>query len=71
MTIVQEATASFADDVATTKRAIAEQNGPVILVGHSYGGAVITENTGNDPKELLDWCISPPLRPTKVSPYPR
>ena len=49
VTIVQEATASFADDVATTKRAIAEQNGPVILVGHSYGGAVITE-AGNDSK---------------------
>jgi pimeloyl-ACP methyl ester carboxylesterase len=49
VTIVQEATTSFADDVATTKRAIASQNGPVILVGHSYGGAVITE-AGNDPK---------------------
>ena len=49
VTVVQEATTSFADDVATTKRAIAEQNGPVILVGHSYGGAVITE-AGNDPK---------------------
>src|ERR1700692_159089 len=49
VTVVQEETASFADDVATTKRAIAEQNGPVILVGHSYGGAVITE-AGNDPK---------------------
>jgi pimeloyl-ACP methyl ester carboxylesterase len=49
VTIVQEATASFADDVATTKRAIAQQNGPVILVGHSYGGAVITE-AGKDPK---------------------
>jgi pimeloyl-ACP methyl ester carboxylesterase len=48
VTVVQEATASFADDVATTKRAIAGQNGPVILVGHSYGGAVITE-AGNDP----------------------
>jgi len=35
--------------VAVTKRAIAAQNGPVILVGHSYGGAVITE-AGNDPK---------------------
>ena len=35
--------------MATTKRAIASQNGPVILVGHSYGGAVITE-AGNDPK---------------------
>jgi pimeloyl-ACP methyl ester carboxylesterase len=40
---------SLADDVATTKRAIALQDGPVILVGHSYGGAVITE-AGNDPK---------------------
>jgi pimeloyl-ACP methyl ester carboxylesterase len=49
VTVVQEATATFADDVATTKRAIAQQNGPVILVGHSYGGAVITE-AGNDPK---------------------
>jgi len=49
VTVVQIATTSFADDVAATKRAIAEQNGPVILVGHSYGGAVITE-AGNDPK---------------------
>ena len=49
VTVVQEATASFTDDVATTKRAIAEQNGPVILVGHSYGGVVITE-AGNDSK---------------------
>src|SRR2546425_6487191 len=42
VTIVQEATTSLADDVATTKRAIALQNGPVILVGHSYGGAGLT-----------------------------
>jgi pimeloyl-ACP methyl ester carboxylesterase len=49
VTVAQIATASLADDVATTKRAIAEQNGPVILVGHSYGGVVITE-AGNDPK---------------------
>jgi pimeloyl-ACP methyl ester carboxylesterase len=49
VTVVQIATASLADDVAATKRAIAEQNGPVILVGHSYGGVVITE-AGNDPK---------------------
>jgi len=47
--IVQNPTISLADDVAFTKRAIAAQNGPVILVGHSYGGAVITE-AGNDPK---------------------
>src|SRR4029077_14204536 len=49
VTIVQNPTISLPDDVAVTKRAIAAQNGPVILVGHSYGGAVITE-AGNDPK---------------------
>ena len=47
VTVVQNSTTSLADDVATTKRAIATQDGPVILVGHSYGGAVITE-AGND-----------------------
>ena len=46
--IVQNPTLSLADDVAVTKRVIAAQNGPVILVGHSYGGAVITE-AGNHP----------------------
>ena len=40
---------SFAEDVAATKRAIAAEDGPVLLVGHSYGGVVITE-AGNDPK---------------------
>ena len=40
---------SFADDVAAAKRAIAAQDGPTVLVGHSYGGVVITE-AGNDPK---------------------
>jgi len=47
--VVQNPTASLADDVAVTKRAIASAKGPVILVGHSYGGAIITE-AGNDPK---------------------
>jgi len=46
--IVQNPTTSLADDVAATKRVIAEQKAPVILVGHSYGGAVITE-AGDDP----------------------
>jgi pimeloyl-ACP methyl ester carboxylesterase len=49
--VVQNPTVSLADDVATTRRVIAEQGGPVILVGHSYGGAVITE-AGNDPKVI-------------------
>src|SRR5437870_7727210 len=47
--IVQNPTISLADDVAATKRIVHAQTGPVILVGHSYGGAVITE-AGNDPK---------------------
>ncbi len=49
VSIVQNPTISLADDVAVTKRVIATHSGPVILVGHSYGGAVITE-AGNDPK---------------------
>ena len=49
VTVVQNPTFSLADDVAVTKRALANQNGPAILVGHSYGGVVITE-AGNDPK---------------------
>src|SRR5215813_7940107 len=47
--IVQNPTISLAGDVAATKRILATQTDPVILVGHSYGGAVITE-AGNDPK---------------------
>jgi pimeloyl-ACP methyl ester carboxylesterase len=46
---VQIPLTSFAEDVAATQRAIALEDGPVLLVGHSYGGAVITE-AGNDPK---------------------
>src|SRR5579871_1594460 len=49
VSIVQNATASLADDVATTRRVIGEQTQPVVLVGHSYGGVVVTE-AGNDPK---------------------
>src|SRR6266498_4334035 len=49
VSIVQNPTMSLADDVAVTKRTLAAQNGPAILVGHSYGGVVITE-AGNDPK---------------------
>jgi pimeloyl-ACP methyl ester carboxylesterase len=49
VSVVQNATVSLADDVATTKRVIDAQSEPVILVGHSYGGVVVTE-AGNDPK---------------------
>jgi len=49
VSIVQNPTSSLSDDVAATKRVLARQEMPVILVGHSYGGAVITE-AGNDPR---------------------
>lgn len=49
VSIVQNPTESLQGDVATTKRAIDEVSGPVVLVGHSYGGAVITE-AGTHPK---------------------
>jgi pimeloyl-ACP methyl ester carboxylesterase len=48
VSIVQEPETSFNDDVAATKRVLAQQDGPSILVAHSYGGAVITE-AGTDP----------------------
>ena len=48
VSIVQNPTTSLADDLAATKRVIAQQEGPVVLVGHSYGGVVITE-AGNHP----------------------
>src|SRR6202521_5098264 len=49
VSIVQNPTISLAGDVSATKLIIASQPGPVILVGHSYGGVVITE-AGTDPK---------------------
>ena len=49
VSIVQNPTVSLADDVAATRLILAAQDRPVILVGHSYGGVVITE-AGNDPK---------------------
>jgi len=49
VSIVQNPTTSLADDVAATKLVITQTQGPVVLVGHSYGGVVITES-GTDPK---------------------
>ncbi len=48
VSVVQNPTASLAGDVEATKRVLAAQDGPVMLVGHSYGGVVISE-AGNDP----------------------
>ncbi len=47
VTLVQEPLTSFPEDVAATKRILDQQDGPAVLVGHSYGGAIITE-AGND-----------------------
>ena len=49
VSIVQNPTISLADDVAVTRRTLAKLDGPAILVGHSYGGVVITE-AGIDPR---------------------
>jgi len=50
VTAVQNPLTSLADDIATTRRAIEGQKGPVILVGHSYGGAVITAASADNPQ---------------------
>src|ERR1700736_4624237 len=49
VSVVQNPTTSLADDVDATRRAITQAQGPVVLVGHSYGGVVVTE-AGTDPK---------------------
>jgi len=72
--IVQNPTISLANDVAATKRIIVSQKDPVILVGHSYGGAVITE-AGNDPRVALDSAsifsiVTGRFRPTRSSKLP-
>jgi pimeloyl-ACP methyl ester carboxylesterase len=66
---VQNPLTSLADDVAATKRAIALQDGPVLLVGHSYGGVVITE-AGNNPK-VVGWFMWLRSRRRMVSPLLR
>ena len=58
VSIVQNPTASLADDVAVTRRAIAAQDGPVILVGHSYGGVVVSEAGGLAISEDTDSPLS-------------
>ena len=69
VSIVQNPTTSLADDVAVTKRMLAAQDGPAILVGHSYGGVVITES--GTIQRSRGSCTSRRLRRTRVSPCPR
>ena len=66
MVAVQNPLTSLADDVAATKRIIALQDGPVMLVGHSYAGVVITE-AGNDPK-VVGLVYVAAFAPGKVNP---
>jgi len=65
VSIVQNPTISLAGDVSATKLIIDSQPGLVILVGHSYGGAVITE--AELTRTLPDWCTSPPSPRTGAS----
>jgi pimeloyl-ACP methyl ester carboxylesterase len=69
VSIVQNPTISLEDDVAVTKRVLAAQDGPAILVGHSYGGAVITE-AGNDPK-VVGLVYITAFAPDKGESWPR
>jgi pimeloyl-ACP methyl ester carboxylesterase len=65
VTVVQNPTISLEGDVAVTKRVIDAQNGPVILVGHSYGGGSSVKRA--QIRMLLALCISPHSRSTTVS----
>src|SRR6184192_740368 len=69
VSIVQNPTISLEDDVAVTRRILAAQDGPAILVGRSYGGAV-TPKPETIPR-LRGSCISLPLLRTRASPWPR
>ena len=69
VSIVQNPTISLEDDVAATKRILAAQDGPTILVGHSYGGAVITE--AGTILRLPGLCISLRLLQTRESRWQR
>lgn len=71
VTIVQNPLTSLEDDVAATKRALAQQDGPTILVGHSWDGTVITE-AGVDPKVvglLYVSALSPDAGETTAKQY--
>ena len=64
VSVAQPPETSYADDQKYTKAAIDAMDGPVVLVGHSYGGSIITE-AGNNPK-VSALVYSPPLRSMTV-----
>src|SRR5260370_31795424 len=71
VSVVQNPTTSLADDVAATKRVLAVQDGPAVLVGHSYGGAA-SKGAGNDPTKSGPVVIArfvPPQQATFGSPF--
>ena len=71
VTAVQNPLGSFAEDVKTTKRLVDGQTGPVVVVGHSYGGAVITEAANGNPnvKSLVFVAAIVPDAGEKVNTY--
>src|SRR5690242_8223078 len=62
VSVAQPPETSYAEDIKYTKAAIDAMNGPVVLVGHSYGGAIITE-VGNDSTGAAAVLFAPPARP--------
>ncbi|MBX5104468.1 alpha/beta hydrolase [Rhizobium lentis] len=71
VTIVQNPLTSLADDVAATRRALERQDGPVILVGHSWGGTVITEAGVDEKVKGLIYvsALSPDVGETTAQQY--
>ena len=69
VSVVQNPTLSLASDVATTHNVLDQQDGPAILVGHSYGGVVISEAGAHE--RSPGSSTSPPSRPTTASPSTR
>src|SRR6201999_1256176 len=57
VTAVQNPLTSLADDVAATRRVLAAQDGPTVLVGHSFAGTIISE-AGNDPEVSARVCVA-------------
>ena len=68
VSVVQHSTATLADDVRAVRQVLAAQDGPAVLVGHSYGGAVITRRAPMP--GLRHWSTSPHSPPMRGSRWP-